>query len=93
VVVDDSESHMVWTNGREPLTIVSLWFLPEFVCRPGLSLEIDFDYITCFCRHGKNSVRYIPASETEADIFRVMGEKQNSYICMLFGRDKEFSVD
>jgi AraC-like DNA-binding protein/mannose-6-phosphate isomerase-like protein (cupin superfamily) len=74
VVLGTSEVHTLLTRRHEPVEVISLFFLPELLFRPGGN-DLDFEYIRFFYNHSRAHSSHIPAALIEAAGVRPLMER------------------
>lgn len=74
LVLGNTELHTLLSHEHDPLYVVSVFFMPELVFRPGGS-NLDFEYIRFFYNHSHAHSNHIPARNIDSQsIFRLMEE-------------------
>ena len=72
VVLGNTEIHTLLTHGHNPVDVISIFFLPELIYRPGYP-GLDFEYIRFFYHYSYKHSNYIPAGEIDSErVFNLM---------------------
>ena len=64
IVLGNTELHTVYAQLHEPLDIISIYFMPELIYRPG-SNPLDFEYIRFLYNYDYNHSNHIPNGKVD----------------------------
>lgn len=78
LVVGNTEVHTLVINEHDPVDVLSIFFMPELIYRPG-GRELDFEYIRCFYHRDDDSSNYIPPNKIDSsNIYDLMSRSYHA---------------
>ncbi len=67
VVLGNTEIHTLLTDSHDSIDVISIFFLPELVYKPGKS-DLDFEYVRIFYNYDFTHSNYIPCESVNSDV-------------------------